>query len=78
MTGVLVTAVAITLALFLVVHATLLVSLAARRPRYRALIALVAPPLAPYWAWRRDHRTRVYLWLASLTLYAAGIVALGR
>jgi hypothetical protein len=71
-------ALVVALLVFLGAHAALLVSLAARPPRYRALVALVVPPLAPYWAWRSALRTRVYVWLGSLALYAAGIALLAR
>jgi hypothetical protein len=70
--------VAIALAVFVGAHLTLLVSLVRRRPRYRALVALVVPPLAPYWAWRGELRTRVYVWLAAVAVYAAGVAVLAR
>jgi hypothetical protein len=47
------------------------------RPRWRGLVALVVPPLAPVWAWRAGLRARSGLWLASLVAYAVGR-ALGR
>ncbi len=40
-----------------------------RAPRYRALVALVVPPLAPYWAWREHMRVRAGIWAGALVLY---------
>jgi hypothetical protein len=78
MTHVVAAVVAMALVLFVGAHVTLLVSLVRRRPRYRALVALAVPPLAPYWAWRGELRTKVYVWLAALALYAAGVAVLAR
>ncbi len=70
--------VALVLLVFLGAHASLLGSLVTHRPRYRAAVALVVPPLAPYWGWRAGLRRRVYVWSAALLLYAAGVCALAR
>jgi hypothetical protein len=78
MTQVLAAIVAIGLLVFAGAHAALLVSLALREPRYRALIALAVPPLAPYWAWQSGLKARVYLWAAALVIYAAGVAVLAR
>jgi hypothetical protein len=55
-------------ALVVTAHVTLVVGLAARRPRWRALVALVVPPLAPWWGWSVLRRRSV-LWLASAAAY---------
>ena len=70
--------VATDLLVFVGAHVTLLGSLALRAPRYRAAVALLVPPLAPYWGWRSGLKTRVYVWGASLLLYAAGVALLVR
>jgi hypothetical protein len=59
-------------------HGAILVRLAMRRPRYRALVALAVPPLAPYWAWRQGTRTLVYVWGAALALYTCGVTVILR
>ena len=51
-------------------HATLVVGLASRTPRWHALVALVVPPLAPYWGWD-GLRRRSVLWLVGAVAYAA-------
>ena len=50
-------------------HVTLVVGLAGRAPRWRALVALVVPPLAPYWGWD-GLRRRSVLWVAGAVVYA--------
>jgi hypothetical protein len=49
-------------------HVTLVLGLAGRAPRWRALAALVVPPLAPYWGWS-GLRTRAVLWVAAIAAY---------
>ena len=51
-------------------HVTLVVGLAGRPPRWRALVALVVPPLGPYWGWD-GLRRRSVLWVVSAAAYAA-------
>jgi hypothetical protein len=78
MTRALAAAVALVLLVFLGAHFALIGALLARRPRYRAAVAFVLPPLAPYWGWRAGLRRRVYLWTITLLLYALGVGALAR
>jgi hypothetical protein len=65
------------LALALVVHAgahvALAVALAKVEGVLRGALALVIPPLAPLWGWRRGMRRRVYVWAGALALYALGV-----
>jgi hypothetical protein len=49
-------------------HLTLVAGLAWRAPRWRALVALVVPPLAPYWGWD-GLRQRSVVWLAAAAVY---------
>ncbi|HEY8040036.1 MAG TPA: hypothetical protein VIF15_09595 [Polyangiaceae bacterium] len=51
-------------------HVTLAVGLAARRPRWRALAALVVAPLAPYWGHREQMHARTAAWVAGAVAYA--------
>ena len=50
-------------------HVTIVVGLAARRPRVRALVALVLVPLAPYWAVRERMRVRAAAWGIGVVAY---------
>ena len=68
---------AVTLVAQLGAHVALLAGLARREPRWRALVALVVPPLAPVWGWSEGMRRRAYAWGVSLAAYALG-VAIGR
>jgi len=51
-------------------HVALLLGLARRAPRWRALFALLIPPLAPWWGWQERLCGRCAVWLASMALYA--------
>jgi hypothetical protein len=51
------------------VHVAIVFGLAFQEPRWRALVALVVPPLAPYWALRGGMRVRGGIWVASILLY---------
>ena len=55
-------------AVLVTAHVALVVGLAARAPRWRALVALAVPPLAPYWGWS-PLRRRSVLWVASAVAY---------
>jgi hypothetical protein len=76
LTGVLPPFVAAGLLIFAGAHLTLLGSLLLRRPRSRALVGLLVPPLVPYWGWQSGLRTRVYVWAAALAVYALGVCVL--
>jgi hypothetical protein len=49
-------------------HVTLVASLAWQTPRWRALVALVVPPMAPYWGWN-GLRRRSVLWVVAAAAY---------
>lgn len=57
-------------ALLVTAHLMLLAGLAARPPRWRAVVALVAPPLAPWWGRQAGMRRRTAAWLAGALAYA--------
>ncbi len=44
----------------------------------RALVGLLVPPLAPWWAWQAGLRARTIVWGAALALYAIGVAFSGR
>jgi hypothetical protein len=72
-------ALAAALVLFGAAHGVLLVGLAQRRPRWRALVASVVAPLAPWWGWQAGMRRRAITWGVALALYVLGLaVATGR
>lgn len=62
-------------ALLLIAHASIVAALATRSPRWRALVALVVPPLAPYWALREKLPGRAVTWIASAVVYAIARIA---
>lgn len=57
-------------AAFTTLHVLLAARLAVHRPRYRAALALVLAPLAPYWGWRAGLRRHVVGWFGALGAYA--------
>jgi len=52
-------------------HVMLVAALGAPPRRWHALVALVAPPLAPFWGWRRGLRARAGVWVAAAFAYVA-------
>jgi hypothetical protein len=65
---------AVALAVHVTAHVALLVGLARRRPRWRVLVALVVPPLAPVWGWAQMPK-RARAWAIAFAAYAVVIVA---
>ncbi len=51
------------------VHVAIVFSLLKQHPRWRALVAFVVPPLAPYWALRTGMVVRGGIWIGSVILY---------
>jgi hypothetical protein len=56
------------------VHVTIGVGLLRRQPRWRALVAFVVPPFAPYWAWREHMRVRAQLWIGGVLVYLVALL----
>jgi hypothetical protein len=69
---------ALSFAALVTVHASSLLGLAVRAPRWHALTALLVPPLAPYWAARGHMRVRAGLWIGSLAVYILVLVVARR
>jgi hypothetical protein len=42
------------------------------KPRWRGLLALLLPPLAPWFGWRAGRRWNAGVWLFAALLYAVG------
>jgi hypothetical protein len=59
------------------VHVAILAGLVGRKPRWRAALALVLPPLAPYWAWG-PMRRRAIAWLALTVAYGVALLVASR
>ena len=57
-------------AAFVTAHVAVIVGLFGAEPRWRGLVALVVPPLGPYWAWRVGMKIRAWAWIGSLVVYA--------
>jgi hypothetical protein len=60
-------------ACLLTAHLLIVVGLVDRRPRWRALVALFAAPLAPWWAFRERWPWRGAAWLAAAVAYGASL-----
>ena len=54
----------------LTAHVALLAGLALRRPRWRGPLALLVPPLAPYWGYETGMRIRTLIWVGAVCVYA--------
>jgi hypothetical protein len=65
----LVTGLVVTFAVLCTVHVAIVASLLRQHPRWRALVAFVVPPLAPYWALRTGMVVRGGIWIGSVILY---------
>jgi hypothetical protein len=65
-------ALAIVLLAFAAAHAALVAGLAREGTWQRAVLALLVPPLAPWWGYRAGMRLRALAWAAALALYAFG------
>ncbi len=65
---------AVALVVFAVAHVRLVVT-AFRRRGAISLLALVLPPLAPFWGWEDGHNTTIAAWGGALVVYAC-VVAL--
>jgi hypothetical protein len=67
-------ALVIAFATLVTVHVTIALGLARRPPRWRALVALVVAPLAPWWGWRERMRVRGVIWVVAVVTYAVALV----
>jgi len=55
-------------------HLALALGLSQRSPRWRGVVGLLLPPLAPWWGWRGEMRLRSGLWVASALIYVIALV----
>jgi hypothetical protein len=63
-------ALVVAFATLVTIHTTLVAGLSAQTPRWRALVALLAVPLAPYWGMKSGMRARAAAWIAAAVAYA--------
>jgi hypothetical protein len=57
-------------ATFLTTHLSIVVRMLWRvRPWHRGVLAMLLPPLVPFWAWRERWKRMVYLWFGALVVY---------
>jgi hypothetical protein len=61
--------------LLVTTHLTLAILLLFRVPWWRGLIALVIPPLAPYWSYESGLKIGAALWVLAVFLYAVALIA---
>lgn len=62
-------------ATLLTTHLVIALRLSLRaRPRYRGLLALLVPPLAPFFAWGQHWRRLAALWVGAVVSYAVLVV----
>lgn len=61
-------------AAFVTAHVAIVAGLAARRPRWRAPVGLLVPPLALLWAFRERMRVRAIAATAAVVVYAVARV----
>jgi hypothetical protein len=61
-------------AVLVTVHVTIAAGLLVRSPRWRAPVALVVAPLAPYYAVRARMPVRAATWIGALVVYVVARV----
>jgi hypothetical protein len=64
-------ALALLTGLFLTAHLVIVAGLITRRPRWPAVVALLAPPAAPFLAHRAGLHVRAYVWGFAFIAYVA-------
>jgi len=60
-------------AVLVTIHVVLAMGLSRRGPRWRGPVALLAVPLAPWWAWRAKMRVGVVLWIVAAVAYLISV-----
>ena len=65
--------VALAFAVLVTAHVAIVAGLFARTPRWHAPLALVLPPLAPYWAAREGMTARSLIWLVGIVVYGIAL-----
>ncbi len=68
----------VSFAALLALHVAIIATLARKAPRRRALVALLVPPLVPFWAYRDRYYGRTLLWLGFFVTYVIARVLAAR
>ena len=55
-------------------HVALALGLTWKKPRWRGPVALLLPPLAPYWGYGAKMHLRAVLWVAAFCVYVLALV----
>jgi hypothetical protein len=67
----------LSLAALVTAHVTLAAGLLLRGPWWRGVVALLAPPLAPFWGLEAGLRWRAGIWIGALVVYVIARIAAG-
>jgi hypothetical protein len=70
-------ALVISFACWVTAHVALSFGLTLAHPRWRGPVALVVPPLAPYWGMEAGMKRRAGLWVTALLVYALARIVAG-
>jgi hypothetical protein len=68
----------VTLAVCVAVHVSIAAKLTGMAPRWRGVVALLIPPLSPFWAWRSGLRARAVVWVVALAGWGVARLVLAR
>ena len=55
-------------------HLVLALALSRKKPRWKGPLALLVPPLAPYWGYGARMRVLAVLWVAAFSIYVLALV----
>ncbi|HEX7664135.1 MAG TPA: hypothetical protein VF407_06490 [Polyangiaceae bacterium] len=69
-------ALAVSFFAFVIAHVGLVAQIARAKRLVRAALALVVPPLAPFWGFELGFRRIAQAWLAALIAYVVALTAL--
>jgi hypothetical protein len=58
-----------------VAHVAIAGAFVHRREWKHAVLALLVPPLAPWWGWHAGMKPLVFVWSGALAVYALGVAA---
>lgn len=70
MDAIVLAALVLSFATLVTAHVALAFGLALERPRWKGPLALVVPPLAPYWGMEAGMKKRAALWVGAVCVYA--------
>jgi hypothetical protein len=62
-------------AVLVTTHVAIAFGLALTKPRWRGALALVVPPLAPYWGMEAGMKRRAATWVGAVCIYAVARIA---